>query len=92
MRASIKCLSYYFILILILLNLYIFTQFYDHQDNLNDHIDNQYDKLIFDSIGKVEQNEFWVLDWTGNQHIFREEDPIKCKFIYPFIELTNRIN
>ena len=24
-------------------------------------------------------NEFLVLDWTGHQHIFREQDPIKCK-------------
>ena len=24
-------------------------------------------------------HEFLVLDWTGHQHIFREQDPIKCK-------------
>jgi hypothetical protein len=27
-------------------------------------------------------NEFLVLDWTGHQHIFREQDPIKCKSIF----------
>jgi hypothetical protein len=32
-------------------------------------------------------NEFLVLDWTGHQHIFREQDPIKCKFRFAYINI-----
>ncbi|CAF4813802.1 unnamed protein product, partial [Rotaria sp. Silwood1] len=42
-------------------------------------------------------SQFLVLDWTGHQHIFREQDPIKCDFsditrdqcISKFKSLTN---
>ncbi len=28
---------------------------------------------------KTNSSEFLVLDWTGNEHIFKEKDLIKCK-------------
>ena len=115
MRTSLKCLVFYLIVGVIVLNLYFLGQLYfQHQNNQENEQhqpqpqhQHQHSHDLFTVIKKPDEliaipllnmnnlknsNEFLVLDWTGHQHIFREEDPIKCKFIYPFIELTNRIN
>jgi predicted SAM-dependent methyltransferase len=46
--------------------------------------DERVDKL---SNNLKNSNEFLILDWTGHQHIFREQDPIKCKFILSNINI-----
>lgn len=105
MRTSLKCLVFYLIIGVIVLNLYFLGQLYfQHQNNTeNDqhqqqqqhqhedhhhHQPNPHD--IFHEIHHQKEesnknpftpkdsNEFLVLDWTGHQHIFREQDPIKC--------------
>ncbi len=48
---------------------------------------NNPDELLVDKSSNTahdlkNSNEFLVLDWTCNKHIFREQDPIKCKFIF----------
>jgi hypothetical protein len=40
------------------------------------------DKLSINTHNLKNSNEFLILDWTGHQHIFREQDPIKCKSIF----------
>jgi hypothetical protein len=82
MRISFKCLLFYFIIFFILLNLYFFSQLYLQQEYLNLNTDNQYHQLFSNNITKNKNNEFLVLDWTGNQHIFKEQDTIQCKFIF----------
>ncbi|CAF1140005.1 unnamed protein product [Adineta steineri] len=49
----------------------------DFFDNNNKKQDDLADKPSFHL---KNSNEFLVLDWTGHQHIFREQDPIKCDF------------
>jgi CRISPR/Cas system-associated endonuclease/helicase Cas3 len=45
------------------------------------------DKSASNANNLKNSNEFLVLDWTGHQHIFREQDPIKCKFIFSNINI-----
>lgn len=45
--------------------------FYQFQDDFDDQ--------------EVNTNEFLVLDWTGNQHIFKEKRSIKCKIFFRLI-------
>ena len=111
MRTSLKCLVFYLIIGVILLNLYFLGQLYfQHQSNTeNDHQQQQQQHQhedhhhhqpnphdIFREIHHREEerlekpsnnafslknsNEFLVLDWTGHQHIFREQDPIQCMY------------
>ncbi len=120
MRTSLKCLVFYLIVGVILLNLYFLGQLYiQHQNNQENEQDQhqhqqlhqhkhqhqqQHDKPkdFFNNIKKQDElvdkpsynanslknsNEFLVLDWTGHQHIFREQDPIKCKFIFSNINI-----
>lgn len=90
MRTSLKCVVFYLIGGVIILNLYFLAQLYfQHQDTLEDeqhqqsHLffkDNQVHRPRRVQSNRIElKNEFIVLDWTGHQHIFREQDPIKCK-------------
>ncbi|CAF2134053.1 unnamed protein product [Rotaria magnacalcarata] len=96
MRTSLKCLIFYLIVGVILLNVYILGQLYFSHDNTHQH-QNQHkysndffpviekgDALVNQPLSKANNlknsNEFLVLDWTGHQHIFREQDPIKCDF------------
>jgi hypothetical protein len=59
-----------------------------HHPNPNDFFkeiksqDQLVDKPSNNAHNLKNSNEFLVLDWTGHQHIFREQDPIKCKFIF----------
>ncbi|UJR27602.1 hypothetical protein I4U23_008883 [Adineta vaga] len=101
MRTSLKCLVFYLIVGVIVLNLYFLGQLYlQHQNNLEDepsqhqhqhqrqHRHDNYENipkqnnLVVDkpSFNLKTTNEFLILDWTGHQHIFREQDPIKCDF------------
>ena len=110
MRTSLKCLVFYLIIGVILLNLYFLGQLYfqhqttqeteqqqqqqhqhedhhHHQPNPNDifreisHGEGRVDKPNDNTFNLKNSNEFLVLDWTGHQHIFREQDPIKCKYL-----------
>lgn len=108
MRTSLKCLVFYLIVGVILLNLYFLGQLYiQHQDNQeneqhphqrqhqhtkefidgNKKQDELVDKSSFNTYNLKNSNEFLVLDWTGHQHIFREQDPIKCKFLLSNINI-----
>jgi len=118
MRTSLKCLVFYLIVGVILLNLYFLGQLYfQHQnnhlnyiddpgeqqeqqsDNVHDKLNGRREKKLKHSNEQNNTNEFLVLDWTGQQHIFREEDPIKCNFshitrdqcISKFTSITNDI-
>lgn len=101
MRTSLKCLVFYLIGGVILLNLFLVGQIYFHHEdtqkiktnedqnqNLNDFLPviEKHDSLVNRPSTKLNNlknsNEFLVLDWTGQQHIFREQDPIKCKFLF----------
>ena len=86
MRSTIKCLYLYFILGIFLFNLYLFTRFFGEQEKFNGDLFNQQRHFrLFDDVNFVKNsNEFLILDWTGKQHIFREKDPIKCKFFVYF--------
>lgn len=114
MRTSLKCLVFYLIIGVILLNLYFLGQLYfqhqtnqeteqqqqqqqqhqhqhedhhHHEPNPNDifreinHHEEPVDKPNGNVFSLKNSNEFLVLDWTGHQHIFREQDPIKCKYL-----------
>ncbi|CAF2605706.1 unnamed protein product [Rotaria sp. Silwood2] len=118
MRTSLKCLVFYLIVGVILLNLYFIGQLYFHYENNQENKQHQnlhqHSKDFFPFIDKqgelVNQlsykmndlknnSEFLVLDWTGHQHIFREQDPIKCDFsditreqcVSKFKQLTNDV-
>ena len=90
MRTSLKCIVFYLIGGVIVLNLYFLAQLYfQHQTSLEDE-QHQQSHLFFKNESPhrprrvqlnpvTSKNEFIVLDWTGHQHIFREQDPIKCK-------------
>lgn len=111
MRTSLKCLVFYLIIGVILLNLYFLGQLYfQHQSNTeteqqqqqqqhqhedhHHHQPNPHDilheihhrkeepveKPSNNAFSLKNNNEFLVLDWTGHQHIFREKDPIQCKY------------
>lgn len=101
MRTSLKCLVFYLIVGVILLNLYFLGQLYFHNENNQENVQHQnkhqhsndflplvpkQDELVNQASHKINSlknsKEFLVLDWTGHQHIFREQDPIKCKFIF----------
>ncbi len=45
------------------------------------------DKSLYNANNLKNTNEFLVLDWTGHQHIFREQDPIKCTCIFSNINI-----
>lgn len=93
MRTSLKCFVFYLILGVILLNLYFLGQLYlQNQTNIDndqqpirvqrkskDFFEEKKDPFIPPINSDKTKNEFLVLDWTGHQHIFREQDPIKCK-------------
>jgi ABC-type nickel/cobalt efflux system permease component RcnA len=106
MRTSLKCLIFYLIVGVILLNLYFLGQVYfdgqkneeneqhqhQHQHHHHHHhsnefstVINQQDELVdpaaFNTNNLKTTNEFLILDWTGHQHIFQEQDPIKCKLM-----------
>jgi hypothetical protein len=102
MRTSLKCLVFYLIVGVILLNLYFLGQLYfqhqNTQENEQHQHQHQHSHDLFTVIKKEDEvidkpsylknsNEFLVLDWTGHQHIFREQDPIKCKFIFAYINM-----
>lgn len=65
----------------------------------HDQIEEKKDIFIPSITSGKNKNEFLVLDWTGHQHIFREQDPIKCDFSHitkekcyeRFQSLTNEI-
>ncbi|CAF1083940.1 unnamed protein product [Adineta ricciae] len=65
----------------------------NEQQQQQEHHVHQHAKQNFENIPKADDsiadkssfslkttNEFLILDWTGHQHIFREQDPIKCDF------------
>jgi hypothetical protein len=105
MRTSLKCLLFYLIVGVILLNLYFLGQLYfqnqTNQENEHQHHQHHHGlNELFNGINKQDElvdkssknannlknsNEFLVLDWTGHQHIFREQDPIKCKCLLSYI-------
>ncbi|CAF1352470.1 unnamed protein product, partial [Adineta steineri] len=62
----------------ILINIYIFSQFHIESKDLIDHVN--YNKQQEPFFSKKNDNDFLVLDWTATQHIFKEQDPIKCDF------------
>ena len=89
MRTSLKCIVFYLIGGVIVLNLYFLGQLYfQHQTSLEDE-QHQLSHELFNRQQaqrnrRIEQTlppkeDFLVLDWTGHQHIFREQDSIKCK-------------
>ncbi|CAF3733114.1 unnamed protein product [Rotaria socialis] len=82
MRSPIKCLYLYFILGIFLFNLYLLSRFFGEQEKFqHDPFDQQQHFRLFYDVNFVKNsNEFLVLDWTGKQHIFRENDTIKCDF------------
>jgi hypothetical protein len=94
MRTSLKCLVFYLIVGVILLNLYFLGQLYfqyptsqeteqhQHQHQHPNEIETRDDLVDKPVYNLKTSNEFLVLDWTGHQHIFREQDPIKCKFTF----------
>ena len=104
MRTSLKCLVFYLIVGVILLNLYFLGQLYfqhqtsqENEQQQHHHHHHPHPKDFFKEINQRDEvaekpsdntftlknsNEFLVLDWTGHQHIFREQDPIKCELIF----------
>lgn len=102
MRTSLKCLVFYLIVGVILLNLYFIGQLYFHYENNPESQQHQHQD-DFSSINEKQDepniqeknimnnqknsNQFLVLDWTGHQHIFREEDPIKCKLLLNILHI-----
>ena len=107
MRTSLKCLVFYLIVGVILLNLYFLGQLYfqhqNNQENEQHQHHHQHGNEIFNGIERRDElvdkpiynlktnNEFLVLDWTGHQHIFREQDPIKCKSIFFNINICDHL-
>jgi hypothetical protein len=79
MRRSFKCLSFYFIVSTCLFNIYIFYQLHIQREDSNEHQQPRFHGFFNSIIKKKNNNEFLVLDWTANQHIFQEKDPIECK-------------
>ncbi|CAF2062113.1 unnamed protein product [Rotaria magnacalcarata] len=82
MRSRIKCLYLYFIFGIFLFNLYAISRFFGEQEKFKHHLFDrqQHFRLFYDVNFVKNSNEFLILDWTGKQHIFRENDPIKCDF------------
>ena len=73
--------------------LYIQHQSNSDNEQQQEHHRHQHVRQSFENVPKEDDpiadkpsfslkttNEFLILDWTGHQHIFREQDPIKCKF------------
>jgi CRISPR/Cas system-associated endonuclease/helicase Cas3 len=58
----------------------------DFFDNVKKQ-DELIDKSLYNANNLKNTNEFLVLDWTGHQHIFREQDPIKCTSIFSNINI-----
>jgi hypothetical protein len=81
MRISFKRLLFGFIGATILFNLYIFYRFYLQQNHSWNNFDDEHHHQRFRRVNQKNHNEFLVLDWTANQHIFKEQDPIQCKFM-----------
>ena len=94
MKTSLKRMIVYLIIGVILLNLYFVSELYFQYENKQD--EQKHSNDIYSNIQKNNElvnqptykakhlgsnNEFLILDWTGRQHIFREQDPIKCKLI-----------
>jgi hypothetical protein len=78
MRKLFRRFLFYFFIAIILFDIYILYQVLVETEYSNNNF-NQENKENFK---QKNDNEFLVLDWTGNQHIFKEQDPIKCKFIF----------
>ena len=94
MRTSLKCCVFYLIIGVILLNLYFLGHVYIQQPGADetkpsDESDNIFPKIaqsnhhhhhqVNSIVTTIPKSEFIILDYTGHQHIFRENDPIKCK-------------
>jgi len=45
----------------------------------HEHIEEKSKEFLVPIRSAKNKNEFLVLDWTGHQHIFREQDPIQCE-------------
>jgi len=90
MRKLHKQFCFFFSITIILFDIYILYQFLVKEEysnnNFNQLQQQQENEGIFE---KKYDNEFVVLDWTGNQHIFKEQDPIKCKFIFSILYKKN---
>lgn len=76
-------LLFSFIICAFLCNLYFAYQFLVQREYSSNFID-EYKKNLHNASNQLnfyekKDNEFLVLDWTGRQHIFQEQDPIKCK-------------
>jgi hypothetical protein len=81
MRISLNPLLFYFIGSAFLFNLYLFYQLLVRQEYSNNYFNTKYEL----NLTQKNHNEFIVLDWTALRHVFKEEDPIKCKFILSLI-------
>lgn len=63
-----------------LVNLYVVYRLHvEHEVSIIVRVNSRTQALVNETDHRRLPTEFLVLDWTGNQHIFREPDTIPCE-------------
>lgn len=78
MKQIFKAIRCYFLIIIPLINFYIFRWAIFRTDTQTSITQ----EIFTEPTEQRNPNEFLILDWTGNDHIFQESDRISCAFLF----------